>query len=180
MCSRIALHYIASPRSPCMFEFIFLSNSQNLDGGWTCIDKILFLLGNQVQFMMGPLFQAEHLDLASMLQKAPVQANRAIRKKLRRWLCIHPIFYVFFTTCVFRWKFSIFVEPALNLFFWTSSWYMPFDLSTLIWCGCRSTFHHCDHCIAQAKPHVIGLRRESDSWLHFWQTLVRHSRYHGG
>lgn len=24
---------------------------------------------------MGPLFQAEHLDLASMLQKAPVQAN---------------------------------------------------------------------------------------------------------
>ena len=37
--------------------------------------KDFLLLGNQVQFLMRPLFQAEHLDLASMLQKAPVQAN---------------------------------------------------------------------------------------------------------
>lgn len=84
-------------------------------------------------------------------------------KKESGWLCIYPTFYVLKIPC------------ALNLIFWTSSRYMPFDFSTLIWCGCRSAFHNCDPCIAQAKPHVIGLRRESDSWLHFWQTLVRNS-----
>lgn len=43
--------------------------------------------------MMGPLFQAEHLDLASMLQKAPVQANRAIRKKVDDFVFIPHFTY---------------------------------------------------------------------------------------
>jgi len=47
--------------------------------------------------------------------------------------------------------------------------------SQFLWSQPWTAFHNCDPCIAQAKPHVIGLRRESDSWLHFWQTLVRKS-----
>lgn len=37
--------------------------------------------------MIRPLFQAEHLDLASMLQKAPVQANLFKKQSAKMTLC---------------------------------------------------------------------------------------------
>ena len=74
--------------------------------------------------MMGPLFQAEHLDLASMLQKVPVQANRAIRKKVNDFECASHILRIFHNMC-FSLKVLNFCGASLELHFTTATLALP-------------------------------------------------------